>query len=37
VRYHLALKVLSSLKIVYYTLLLNTLHNIRGLLAYLIG
>ena len=36
-KYHLELTVLSSLKIVYYTLLLNMLHNIRGLLAYLIG
>jgi hypothetical protein len=36
-KYHLGLTVLCSLKTIYYTSLLNTLHNIRGLSAYLIG
>jgi hypothetical protein len=31
VRYHLGLTVLSSLKTIYYALILDTLHNIRGL------
>lgn len=31
VRFHLGLTVLSSLKTIYYALILDTLHNIRGL------
>ena len=31
VRYHLGLTVLSSIKTIYYALILDTLHNIRGL------
>jgi hypothetical protein len=36
VRYHVGLTVLYFLNTIYYTLLLNTLHNIRGLSVYLV-